>query len=143
MTDAAFLPSLLHRQGYRMTPARRGVWEVLCRTQAHLTAEEIATRLQEGPGEDVNLASIYRALSLLEELEVVRASRLGSAGSTTWEVAHPDEHFHLICDHCGVVRHHEGSLVSQIQSHLSTGHDFEVSSVELVVTGRCAACRPT
>ena len=56
-------------------------------------------------------------------------------------LAHPDEHFHLVCDRCGDITHHRGTLVEEIAEHLLTGHGFRADSVELVVTGRCTRCR--
>lgn len=135
----AAVAEVLRAHGYRVTPQRRLVWDVLHEARRHLTAEEIADRINERRGE-VNLASVYRALALLSDLDLVRESRLGDAGAH-WELSHPDEHFHLVCDDCGEVTHHEGSLVEMVAHHLEDGHDFETHTVELVVTGRCARCR--
>ena len=140
MSDDSSLVSVLRANGYRVTPQRRLVWEVLHETAGHLTAEQIAARVQQHR-EEVNLASVYRALSVLAELDLVRESRLGDSDASTWELAHPDEHFHLVCERCGSVTHHVGSLVEEIAAHLREGHDFEPSGVELVVTGVCARCR--
>lgn len=138
MVDTSTLSGVLRDHGYRVTPPRRRVWQVLS-SREHLTAEDIAGRINDHHGDEVNLASVYRALSLLEELDLVRSSRLGE-GSTTWELAHPDEHFHLVCRVCGAVSHHRGTLVDQVATHLREGHDFEPEDIELVVTGRCSAC---
>lgn len=138
MTDDAPLTGVLREHGYRVTPPRRHVWQVLAGGD-HLTAEEITGRIATDHGEDVNLASVYRALSLMEGLDLVRSSRFGDT-STTWELAHPDEHFHLVCRVCGSVSHHQGTLVETVASHLRDSHDFLPETIELVVTGRCAAC---
>jgi Fur family ferric uptake transcriptional regulator len=113
---------------------------VLAAADEHLTVEQIAGAV-EARGDDVDLASIYRALALFAELGLARETRLGGEEAARWERAHPDEHFHLVCAVCGAVDHHVGSLVAQIHDHLDDGHGFEVHDVELVVTGRCAVCR--
>jgi Fur family transcriptional regulator, ferric uptake regulator len=138
MSDEESLVGKLRRHGYRVTPPRQRVWQVL-ESGEHLTAEEIARRIADGAGPDVNLASVYRSLALLEELDLVRSSRLGE-GSTTWERAHPDEHFHLVCRQCGNVSHHRGTLVDQVANHLRLDHGFDPEDIELVVTGRCVDC---
>lgn len=131
--------AVLRRRGYRVTGPRRAVWRALSRAEGHLTVDELAARVHaEDPG--VNLASIYRSLALFARLGLVRESRLGDADAGRWEVAHPDEHFHLVCDRCGRIDHHVGSLVQEIRDHLSEGHGFEPRDVDLTVTGRCAAC---
>lgn len=139
MADETSLTGVLRRHGYRVTPPRRRVWQVLAAGE-HLSAEDILGRIADDHGDEVNLASVYRALALMEELDLVRSSRLGEQAPTTWELAHPDEHFHLVCRQCGTVTHHRGTLVDQVARHLREGHDFEPETIELVVTGRCAEC---
>jgi Fur family transcriptional regulator, ferric uptake regulator len=129
----------LRGAGSRITRPRRAVWRVLVDADAHLTVDQIDTRLREA-GASVDLASVYRALALFAELGLARETRLGEEAAH-WERAHPDEHFHLVCVVCGAVDHHVGSLVAQIRDHLDGGHGFEVEDVELVVSGRCARCR--
>ncbi len=136
----ADLDQLLRARGYRVTRPRRAVWEVLCDAEDHLTVEAVTERTHSA-GYDVDLASVYRSLDLLETLGLARSSRLGDSEASRWELAHPDEHFHLVCNSCGRVDHHVGSLVAQVREHLDTGHGFAVDEVELTVTGRCADCR--
>ncbi len=140
MDTIAELDRTLRDQGLRSTRPRRAVWRVLHAADAHLTAEEISVAVRDA-GDDVDLASVYRALALFSELDLARETRLGGEEASRWERAHPDEHFHLVCAACGDVDHHVGSLVAEIRSHLDEGHGFEVADVELVVTGRCAGCR--
>ena len=130
----------LRTRGYRVTQPRRAVWDVLRHAEGHLTVEQVTSRIVAGGGE-VDLASVYRTLSLFEELGLARTSRLGGSEAGRWELMHPDEHFHLLCEVCGEVDHHVGSLVARIHEHLASGHGFEVHGVELTVTGVCARCR--
>ena len=130
----------LRAAGYRVTGPRRAVWEALRDADGHLTVEELSARVAELGG-DADQASVYRTLAVFEELGLARQSRLGDSGAASWEVAHPDEHFHLVCSSCGEVDHHIGSLVTRIREHLEGDHGFEVDNVELVVTGRCSRCR--
>jgi Fur family transcriptional regulator, ferric uptake regulator len=130
----------LRTRGYRVTRPRRAVWEVLREAEGHLTVDEVTARIVAA-GEEVDLASVYRTLSLFEQLDLARVSRLGDSEAGRWELMHPDEHFHLLCEVCGEVDHHVGSLVARIQEHLDTGHGFEVRGVELTVSGVCSRCR--
>ncbi len=122
----------------RFTTPRRKVFEVLRDEAAHLTAEEIADHLASD-AQPVSLASVYRALPVLEDVGLARMSRLGE-GPATWELDHADEAFHLVCDGCGDVQHHRGELVRTVSEHLHADHAFHATSVQLVVHGRCASC---
>lgn len=139
MGEEQDIAELLRERGHRVTRPRRAVWDVLRRAGGHLTADEIAQRVEaEEPG--VNLASVYRSLALFSHLSLARESRLGDADAGRWEVAHPDEHFHVVCQRCGDVDHHVGTLVADVREHLRRGHGFVTDEIELTVTGTCAAC---
>lgn len=133
--------ALLRSHGVRVTRPRVAVWDALVGAGGHVTVDELVAGLRGTDG-GVNRASVYRTLSLFAELDLVRETRLGDDGAGRWEIAHPDEHFHLVCESCGYVDHHVGTLVQQVRSHLDDGHDFEVRTVQLTVSGRCSACRP-
>lgn len=138
--DTTDLNHELRAQGYRVTQPRRAVWDVLTGAQGHLTVEQVTDRIAAN-GYEVDLASVYRTLSLFEQLGIARTSRLGDTEAGRWEVMHPDEHFHLVCESCGEVDHHVGTLVHDIREHLDVGHGFEVRNVELVVSGLCSKCQ--
>lgn len=133
---------MLRAGGHRVTRPRTAVWGALTDAGGHMTAEEVADRVAE-QDDDVNLASIYRTLTLFEELDLVRQSRLGDNPVGRWELTHPDEHFHLLCTECGAVDHHVGTLVKAIRDHLASGHAFAAEQIDLTVRGLCATCAAT
>ncbi len=139
MTKTDNLSELLRDRGNRITEPRLRVWEVLNRASGHLTVEEIVSEVHKADP-SINTSSVYRTLALLADLGLVRESQLGSDEGARWELAHPDDHFHLVCRSCAEVEHHEGDLVDQIRDHLSGGHNFEAEAIDLVVTGICSKC---
>lgn len=128
----------LRNQGYRLTPQRQLVWDALRRATSHLTADEIHEEVSKTVP-DFNVASVYRTLTLLEELKLAKSVQLGD-GKGHWEVAHPDDEFHLVCRICNTVIHHPSDLVQRARDHLSTEHGFVAERVDLVVHGVCASC---
>ena len=131
--------TLLRKRGQRLTEPRRLVWEVLTSANRHLTAQQIADRVQQAsPG--VNVSSVYRSLALFADLDLIRESHLGVDGAARWEPAHPDDHFHLVCEQCGAVEHHAGEIVERVRAHLGADHGFEATTVQLVASGTCASC---
>lgn len=141
------LVTALRDAGHRLTGPRRAVWAALADgadghdgDDAHLSVDEVVERTQTR-GEGVDRATAYRVLALLEELGLVRSSQLAAGGPVRWELAHPDEHFHLRCTRCGSIDHHVGTLVATVRQHLDAGHGFTADTVELTVHGRCARCR--
>jgi Fur family ferric uptake transcriptional regulator len=130
----------LRASGHRLTPQRVLVWDVLRRAgDRHLSAEEICAEAQRTVPA-FNLASVYRTLALLAELGLARETRIGD-GPAVWEVAHDDEHHHLVCRVCGSITHHPDEVLDRIAGHLLEAHGFAAEELELVVTGVCADCR--
>lgn len=136
MTDTRELATTLRSEGHKLTNQRIEVWRVLSGAAGHLTAEEVTARCEP----KVNQASVYRTLSLFNDLGLARESRLGPDGASRWEVAHPDDVFHLVCTECRRVEHHGGQLVDEIRNHLGSAHHFVADAVELSVRGRCGTC---
>ena len=129
----------LHDGGYRLTPQRQLVWDVLRDATSHLTAEQIHAAVSRTVP-DFNVASVYRTLTLLAELGLAKELRLGD-GKGHWEVAHPDDEFHLRCRLCGTVAHHGSAVVEELRAHLADKHNFAAEDVDLVVHGVCATCQ--
>jgi len=133
------LAATLRQAGHRLTTPRQAVWHVLRETDAHLTAEDIAAQVRtDDPG--INVSSVYRTLGLFSDLGLVRESALGPASASYWELAHPDEEFHLRCTDCGRVEHHGGDLVERVRAHLREEHRFDAATIDLIVSGTCASC---
>lgn len=139
MSAATDVGHILREHGYRLTSPRWLVWSVLRSADGHLTADEVTERVNDADP-TVNRSSVYRSLTIFEELDLVRRSHLGIDESARWEIAHPDDEFHLVCRSCGTVEHHAGELVDRIRSHLGEHHDFNADGIDLVVTGECAEC---
>lgn len=139
MESASEFGTLLRDHGYRLTSPRWLVWSVLRSAGGHLTAEEIAAQVNDADP-TINISSVYRSLALFEDIDLVRESHLGIDDSARWEIAHPDDHFHMVCRVCGSVDHHVGELVDQIRSHLGSQHRFGAENIDLVVTGVCETC---
>lgn len=137
LRDPASFESALRDAGHRVTDSRRAVHAALVEADGHLVPEQVVAH---GAG-TVNLATVYRVLSLFEDLGLARSTRLGADSGASWELAHPDDHVHLVCDRCGDVDHHLGDAVSRLRGHLLDGHGFAAAEVDLVVRGTCATCR--
>lgn len=129
----------LRARGVRVTQPRQLVWDVLSASDGHLSAAEVVQRVQaRDPG--INQSSVYRALALFAELELVRESRAGDDSASTWEVRHPDGVIHLLCDGCGAVIHHRTNRVEQLRKDLAGDGGFAPATIDVRVTGRCATC---
>ena len=73
---------LLRARGLRMTPQRRAIVSAVMHAQGHISPTVITRKVQsEMPG--VNASTVYRTLTLLEEVGVLQHSHLETGPSTT------------------------------------------------------------
>jgi Fe2+ or Zn2+ uptake regulation protein len=123
--------------GSRVTVDRRAVIEALDRSNDHLTAEQLAEAVWvDHP--DINLATIYRTLELLERLEIAFHVHLGH-GPSRWHLA-GDVHHHLVCEHCGRVVEVPDSTFDPLRKRLLHDTGFVIDPHHFSLSGLCAEC---
>ncbi|MFB7355329.1 Fur family transcriptional regulator [Streptomyces gardneri] len=130
----------LRARGWRITPQRRVVAEVLDGDHVHLTADEVQARAAQRLPE-ISRAAVYTILSGLVLLgEVAEVSALGRAKRYDPN-AHPP-HDHLVCSGCGTIRdvHPTGDPLAALPEGERFG--FTVSGVEITYRGLCPQCAP-
>jgi Fur family ferric uptake transcriptional regulator len=131
----------LAEAGYRSSAAREEVIGAIATLGCSITAREIADLLRER-GSGVGLASIYRALDLLDRLGLVKRFDVGE-GVARYEAALPggDHHHHLVCDSCGTVEPFEDAALEDAIHGLTGKTDFAVAAHDVTLHGECPACR--
>ncbi len=127
----------LQELGYRLTPQRTLVWDVLRASQEHLSAEDICSRIQRD-FPNVNTSTVYRTLDLLVSLKLVRETRLGPS-HRLFEVEEEVPHHHLVCEVCGRVIHVHDEDLAGLPPALQEDHGFALR--EATLFGVCADCR--
>ena len=129
----------LREQGYRLTPQRNIIWEVLRDAGRHLTAEEVAAEVRRTLP-DVNVSTVYRTLELLVSLDLVVETRLEGAASY-YEVSPEPTHHHFVCTRCGMVGHFGDELLAPVHEELTRRHEFAVGQIQVTALGLCRECR--
>jgi Fur family transcriptional regulator, ferric uptake regulator len=138
--DGADVMDLLRGRGLRMTPQRRAIVAEVMRTPGHISPTAIARKVQGGmPG--VNASTVYRTLSLLEEVGVLAHSHLESGAE--YHRSEEAAHVHLTCSRCG--REDALSLAEADSLHalIRTHHGFEADLTHFAIGGLCRRCAST
>ena len=130
----------LEREGFRAGSARRSVVELLGRQHCCLSAKEITAALHD-QGREIGVASVYRALEVLDDLKLVQRLDAGE-GVVRYEPAHAggDHHHHIVCDTCGTVASYEDEGLEQAIGSLASRLSWNVDSHDVVLRGRCPRC---
>jgi Fur family ferric uptake transcriptional regulator len=128
---------ILKEKGFKLTPQRRLILDIIHNADTHVTAEEIVNTVRERmPG--VNKSTTYRTLELLESLGCVVKSELND--KTIYHHSEEGHHHHLVCSKCGkTVVCDEGTFHS-LEKELENKYGFQVDLKHIVTTGICREC---
>jgi Fur family ferric uptake transcriptional regulator len=132
---------LLRASGFRATPQRQMVLQVLREANGgHLTADDVCRAVQDRYP-SFNRSTTYRVLEMLSAIGLVQQTRLGDGVAHFEAVDHPDRHHHLVCVTCGKVQNVPAEVLGEISVRLAERHQFHIGTVDLMIRGQCAACR--
>lgn len=134
-TDVPDLARRLRDRGLRMTPQREQILAAV-RALGHSTPEQISEAVS-----DVDVATVYRTLELLEELDLVRHTHLGH-GAPSYRPSE-DDHLHVVCHSCGQVvevPHDVEHAVDDLAAALLAAKGFRIDRSHFTVFGTCREC---
>jgi Fur family ferric uptake transcriptional regulator len=130
---------LLRAQGVRVTSQRLEVLEELRRERDDVTAQMLWRRLRER-GSQTGLATVYRALSLLNEKGVIDA--LSHHGTELcYRLCNDTHHHHMVCSSCHRVVEVEQCGLEPWLADVASRHDFVATEHKIEITGICGSCR--
>jgi Fur family ferric uptake transcriptional regulator len=128
----------LHAQGYRLTPQRHLILDIVRQTKAHITPEQIYESVQQ-QNPAISRATIYRTLDFLCELRLIHALRWGDR--TYYEIAEDEPHHHLICRQCNGVEQIDHTTLARLIATIDRRHHFSVDMDHVAFFGLCRRCR--
>lgn len=141
--DILKLKEDLKKKGYKLTPQRRAIVDVMIESEGkHLTVEEIYDLVKlQCP--EIGLATVYRTILLLEEMEIVSKIDFGD-NCSRYELIHEEEshhHHHLICTDCGDIIEVEGDLLDVLEDNIEMKYKFQIKNHSLKFYGLCSKCQ--
>lgn len=133
----------IHSQSYKLTPQREATVRVLLENEEdHLSAEDVYLLVKEKAPE-IGLATVYRTLELLAELNVVNKINFGDGVSRFDLRQEGTDHFHhhLVCIECGAVDEIQQDLLGDVERIVETDWQFKVKDHRLTFHGICSRCQ--
>ncbi|MBE6662916.1 MAG: transcriptional repressor [Ruminococcaceae bacterium] len=120
----------------RHSETRDRIYEYMCSTKAHPSAETIYAALKPGIPK-LSLATVYVNLKLLKEQgKIIRVANVD--GNERYD-ANCEDHVHFVCDTCGSVIDLMDSDIQAIKNFCNIGK-LKINSVQVVLHGVCEGC---
>ena len=132
--------AILSQKGYRLTVPRKQVIELLETVEVALSPQQIHQQLQQSNC-DLGLVSVYRALDLLTNLELVTVV-YDTQRNPGYMLSTAGHHHHIVCQECHKALEFSGSddineLVQRVEAETS----FQVRDHLLQLFGLCPDCQ--
>lgn len=134
------LGAILKRNGLKNTHQREVILRLLFDRPGHHTPEQIHEQLKkEAPDQKIGIATIYRALSLLEKEGLISSISFGASGKK-YELADPTHHDHMICRGCSKIIEFFDERIEEMQREIARRYQFEMEDHMMQIFGLCSEC---
>ena len=135
------LKKIVKQKGLKYTEQREIVLSILLHAQEHLTAEEVYNEIKkEHTDSNIGIATVYRALSFLEEVDLITSIAFGTDGKK-YESNAKSHHDHLICTNCGKIIEFIDDEIEKRQDKIAKKNKFKITSHSMQLYGTCETCQ--
>jgi Fur family peroxide stress response transcriptional regulator len=132
------ITELLRGNGFKVTPQRLAVYEVLANTKEHPNAEMIFSSLQ-ATYPTMSLATVYKTIDILSEIGLVQ---ILNAGEDSFRYdADMSNHAHVRCVECGRVDDVFDLDAAKVTREIEMGTQYRLTGQQFYFYGVCPACQ--
>ena len=130
---------ILDKSNQRVTAQRTLLLNLLSQSDKHLDADELYRQARQKHPR-ISLSTVYRNLQLFKKLGIIEERHFAEEHHY-YEAKPATEHQHLLCLSCGKITEFACPMSQQLKKDISRQHDFDISSVQVQMTGLCSNCR--
>jgi len=135
------LRKIVKQKGLKYTEQREIVLNILINADGHLTAEEVYNLIKiKKTDSNIGIATVYRALGFLEEVNLITSITFGSDGKK-YESNTKEHHDHLICTSCGKIVEFIDLEIEKRQDRIAKKNKFKITSHSMQLYGVCSICQ--
>ena len=132
------ITELLRGNGFKVTPQRLAVYEVLANTKEHPNAEMIFNSLQ-ATYPTMSLATVYKTIDILNEIGLVQ---ILNAGEDSFRYdADMSNHAHVRCVECGRVDDVFDLDAAKVTREIEAGTRYRLTGQQFYFYGVCPECQ--
>jgi len=136
------LKIVLKDKGMKYTEQRAIILQILINLDEHLNAEEVhAIVKKKYPKLNIGIATIYRTLNFLEEVELISSISFGKDGKKYESSNTKQHHDHLICTSCGKIVEFLDNEIEKRQEDIALKNGFKITDHTMQIYGICDVCQ--
>jgi len=139
MAHANPIVQALDAGGYRLTEPRRAVADLIAEYDGHFTASDLETAARTRRL-SISRATLFRALELLTELQIVERLDLPS-GEHAYVPCARAHHHHVVCSRCGRTTEVEDCGVAEAVGEIARSSGYRIDTHRLELFGLCRHCQ--
>jgi len=140
----------LRSEGYKLTPQRKAVVDILRKIPQHISVDEIYLKIKKRYPR-IGLTTVYRTLEIMNKLGWVRKCDFGE-GKARYELTdnfseNNKHHHHIVCIQCNKVIDYldfvkeETKLMQDTEKKIAKKYDFIIKGHSIKFYGICKDCR--
>ena len=127
--------------GLNNSVQREYVLKILFNSETHLSADGLLHEVQDTYGVSMGIATVYRILSLLEELHIVNSISIDGNESKVYELNLVSHHDHMVCTNCSKIVEFYDEELERLQEDVASKNGFALQSHNMLLYGICEDCQ--
>lgn len=132
------ITTLLRDKGFKVTPQRLAIYNMLSSTKSHPNAEMIFNELQ-ALYPTMSLATVYKTMEILKEIGLIQVLNAGE-DSFRYD-ADTSNHPHIRCTQCGRVDDVDNIDLEAFVNQVSKGTKYQIMGQQFYFHGICPDCQ--
>ena len=134
------LKNIVKQKGLKYTKQREIILETILESKEHLKTEDIyAIIKQKNKDETLGIATVYRALTFLEEEGLI--SSISINNTKEYETSLKKHHDHLVCLGCNKIVEFMDDEIELKQEQIANKNGFELLNHSIYLYGLCKDCQ--
>ncbi|NKQ40634.1 MAG: transcriptional repressor [Sulfurovum sp.] len=132
---------LIKSLGLNSSIQREYVLKVLFNNEDHLNAEQILSKVRDEHKVSIGMTTVYKILTLLEELKVVKSISIEGSDTKVYELDLYAHHDHIVCLKCSKIIEFVNEKIEELQECIAKENNFILQSHSMILYGLCQNCK--
>ena len=132
---------LIKSLGLKNSIQREYVLKILFDSHSHLSTEQILVKIKEEYNINIGMATVYRIVNLLEDMNIVNSIFINGNDSKVYELSLVLHHDHIVCIDCGKIVEFINEKIEQLQEDVAKENNFILQNHNMMLYGICHQCQ--